>query len=122
MRIASISATSADSGRARRTAAASSACQKTGSRLIEVWWPAIVIERLTGPWNPSAGAAITSPACGSLGVEQRSQLFDDRPAELFDIHDRHGARVIARDVVADADRDEFDGRLALDPADHLAQV
>ncbi len=47
-RAASISATSAFSGRPKSFAAISSACQKIGSRLTDVWWPAISTERLTG--------------------------------------------------------------------------
>jgi len=34
----------------RRRAAASSAHQNIGSRLIEVWCPAMVTDRLTGGW------------------------------------------------------------------------
>ena len=48
IRSASIRATNADSGSRAFLAARSSANQKTGSRLIEVGCPAIVIERLTG--------------------------------------------------------------------------
>jgi hypothetical protein len=48
-RAASIRATSADSGSPASAASATSASQNTGSRLIEVAWPAIITERLTGP-------------------------------------------------------------------------
>ncbi len=58
IRNASICATSADSGTACRAAARSSARQNNGSRLIDVEWPAIVTERLTGPANPPGGAGI----------------------------------------------------------------
>ncbi len=39
-------------------AARSSALQNSGSRLIEVWCPAIVIDRFSGPTNPPGGATI----------------------------------------------------------------
>jgi hypothetical protein len=55
MRSASIAATSADSGSARSCAARSSAAQNRGSRLIDVWCPAMVIDRLTGPTKPPGG-------------------------------------------------------------------
>lgn len=54
-RRASNAATSADIGSPRRRAAACSAVQNTGSRLIEVWCPAIVIDRFTGPAKPPGG-------------------------------------------------------------------
>jgi len=47
-RSASISATKALSGRPRSRAAASSARQNIGSRLIDVWWPAINTDRFCG--------------------------------------------------------------------------
>lgn len=73
---ASTCATSADKGSARAIAACSSARQNKGSRLIEVWCPAIVIERLTGPTNPPGGATTViekrPKACGiSLPGESR---------------------------------------------------
>src|SRR5262249_41914994 len=48
-RSASIRATSAFSGSASALAASRKASQKTGSRLIDVACPAIMIERFTGP-------------------------------------------------------------------------
>src|SRR5690606_15072746 len=82
---------------------------------------------------PRAGSASTSEALArhggvtrdgrcSLHLEQPGQLLDDRPAELLHVHDRHRAFVVARHVVADADRDELDRALLLDPLDHLAEV
>ena len=44
------------------------------------------------------------------------------PGKLFRIDDRHRAAVIARDVMADADGDEFDRRAILDLLDHIAQM
>src|ERR1051326_8425300 len=43
-------------------------------------------------------------------------------AQLLGIDDRHGAPVIAGHVVADANRRQLDGPLALDLADDLAQM
>src|SRR6187431_865828 len=114
MRSASSSAISALSGSDRAVAARSSAAQNKGSRLIEVACPAIVTDRLTGPTNPPGGASIT--------VEQGGELLDQRAAELFGIHDRDRAGIIAGDVMADADRRQLDRRLGLDPVDHLAQM
>jgi hypothetical protein len=42
-----------------------------------------------------------------LFVEQPRQLFDHRAAQLFGVHDRHRAAIVAGDVVADADRNEL---------------
>jgi len=53
-------ATSADNGSPRATAACSSASQNGGSRLIDVWWPAIVIDRLTGPTKPAGGRSTSA--------------------------------------------------------------
>ena len=41
---------------------------------------------------------------------------------MFGIDEGDGAAIVARDVVADADRDQLHRRVALDLADHLAQV
>src|SRR5690606_14509729 len=82
---------------------------------------------------PRAGSASTSEALArhggvtrdgrcSLHLEQPRQLLDDRAPELLDVHDRHRALVIARHVMPDADGDELDRALLLDPLDHLAQV
>ena len=49
MRAASIRATSAFSGTWNLVAAASSPRQKIGSSVIDVAWPAIITDRLTGP-------------------------------------------------------------------------
>src|SRR5688572_25102995 len=49
MRCASMRATRALKGSPSAAAASRNASQKTGSRLIDVAWPAIITERLTGP-------------------------------------------------------------------------
>src|SRR3546814_19078494 len=54
--------------------------------------------------------------------EQGRELLHHGAAELVRVEDRHRTPVVARDVMADADGDEFDGRAQLDPLDDLAQV
>lgn len=80
IRTASIRATNALIGNPRATAATSSARQKTGSRLIDVGCPAMVIERLTGPMRSlGRGSVMARLSIDSLfAIEQRRQLFDDR--------------------------------------------
>ena len=58
-----------------------------------------------------------------LGVhlEQARKLFCHRPGQLFDIGDRHGALVIARHVMADANGDQL-YRAALFNRSHRADV
>src|SRR6185437_8540647 len=55
-------------------------------------------------------------------AEQFGELFGDRAAEFLRIHDGDGAAIVARDVVADADRDQLDRRTGLDLLDDVAQV
>src|SRR5258706_625558 len=55
-------------------------------------------------------------------VEQFGELFGDGAAELFGVDDGDGAAIVARDVVADADRDQFDRRAGLDLLDDVAQM
>src|SRR3954468_25078471 len=55
-------------------------------------------------------------------AEQFGGFFSDGAAELFGVHDRHRAAIIARHVVADADRDQLDRRAGLDLLDDVAQV
>src|SRR6266567_754236 len=43
-------------------------------------------------------------------------------AEVFGIHDGDRAAIVARDVVTDADRDQFDRRAGLDFLDDVAQM
>ena len=57
-----------------------------------------------------------------VGVEQRGELFGQRSGELLGVGDRHGAGVVAPDVVADADGEKFDRFPAFDHRDHVAQV
>src|SRR3546814_14274441 len=58
----------------------------------------------------------------SIHVKQPRQLLHHRPAQLLGVHDRHRAAVVARHVMPDADRAEFDRRLGFYPFDHLAQM
>ena len=74
-------------------------------------------------------SVLRQPPCGTLAspparlvLEKLRKLFRHRTAELFGIHDGDGAAIVARDVVADADGDEFDRRLRLDLFDHAPQV
>src|SRR5262249_19041873 len=66
------------------------------------------------------------PSTGRLrGVglaEQFGELFGDRAAELFGVDDSHRAAIIARHVVADADRDQLDRRAGFDFLDDMAEV
>src|ERR1700674_2719860 len=67
----------------------------------------------------------TRPAEGSVRrifVEQFGELLDHDAAELLGVDDRHGAPVIARHVMADSDRDQFDRRALLDVLDDPAQM
>ena len=50
------------------------------------------------------------------------KFFDHRAAEFLRVDDRHGAAIVARHVMADADRDEFDRRARLDLLDDAAQM
>src|ERR1700722_14063357 len=60
---------------------------------------------------------------GTLGLaEQLGKFFGDGTAEFFGIHDGDRAAIIARDVVTDADRDQFDRRPGLDFLDDMAQM
>ena len=55
-------------------------------------------------------------------AEQLGEFFGDGAAELFGVDDGDGAAIVARDVVADADRDQFDRRAGLDFLDDVAQM
>ena len=59
---------------------------------------------------------------GRLLLEQLGELLGHHAAELLGIHDGDGAAIVARHVVADADRDQLDRRARLDLLDHPAQV
>src|SRR6266851_9490582 len=60
---------------------------------------------------------------GLVGLaEQFRELFGDGAAEFFGVDDGDGAAVVARDVVADADRDHFDRRAGFDFLDDMAQM
>src|SRR5262249_33477521 len=66
------------------------------------------------------------PATGGLRdarlAEKFGQLLGDGAAELFGVDDGHRAAVVARDVMADADRDQFHRRAGLDLFDDVAEV
>src|SRR5437899_2624686 len=66
------------------------------------------------------------PATGGLRAmslaEELGELFGDRAAEFLGVDNGHGAAIVARDVVADADRDQLDRRAGLDLLDDVAQV
>src|SRR5262245_4330799 len=55
-------------------------------------------------------------------AEQLGELFGDGAAEFLGIDDGHRAAIVARDVVADADRDQFDRRAGLDLFDDVTQM
>src|SRR5215212_555037 len=60
---------------------------------------------------------------GTMGLaEQLGEFFGNRAAEFFGIHDGDRAAIVARDVVADTDRDQFDRRAGIDFLDDVAQV
>lgn len=60
------------------------------------------------------------PLHALLILKQFCELFHDRAAELFDIHDRHRPPVIAGHIVANANGDELHGRDFLDPLNHAS--
>src|SRR5690349_8824773 len=55
-------------------------------------------------------------------AEQFGELFGDRAAELFGVDDSHRSAIIARHVVADADRDQLDRRAGFDFLDDMTEV
>src|SRR5207247_3256800 len=54
-------------------------------------------------------------------AEQFGELLGNGAAELFGVDDGDGAAIVARHVVADADRDQFDRRAGLDFLADVAQ-
>src|SRR5690348_14303142 len=68
----------------------------------------------------------TPPATGRWRrirlAEQLGELFGDRAAEFLGIDDGHRAAIVARHVMADADRDQLDRRAGLDFLDDVAQM
>src|SRR5579859_1615502 len=102
IRFASMRATSADSGRSSSVAASPSAVQKTGSRLMEVAWPAIATERLIGPATPLTSIHM-------LAAVDRQRRAGDEAAVLGD-QERDTARNLRR-VAEAADRDLGDDLL-----------
>src|SRR5687767_5614092 len=55
-------------------------------------------------------------------AEQFGKLLGDGAAEFLGIDDGYRTAIIARVVVTDADRDQFDRRAGLDLLDDVAQV
>src|ERR1700722_5328172 len=55
-------------------------------------------------------------------AEQLCELFGDGGAEVFGIYDSDGAAIVTRNVMTDADRDQFDRRAGLDLLDDMAQM
>ena len=72
------------------------------------------------------GPPLRPPRPGGLEagmlVEEFGELLGHGAAQLLGIDDGHGALVVARDVMADADGDELDRRAVLDVDDDLAQM
>src|SRR5688572_3449744 len=55
-------------------------------------------------------------------VEKLGQLLCHGAAKFLCVHDGHCPAIIAGDIVADADRDQFDGRSPFNVGNDLAQV
>src|SRR5262245_25404860 len=73
-----------------------------------------------------SGMQAPSAAAGRLRrvglAEQLGELFGDGAAEFLGVDDGHCAAIVARDVVADADRDQLDRRAGLDLLDDVTQM
>jgi len=76
---------------------------------------AAVLRAQTTPCRPKS-------IVGRMLLEQFGEFFGHHATEFFCVHDRDGAPVITRNVMADADRDQFDRRAGFDLLDHPAQV
>src|SRR5882757_6542595 len=55
----------------------------------------------------------------ALFIKKTGQLLHHRAAEFLGVRDGDGTAVIARHVMADADRHQLDARIILDPMDHF---
>src|ERR1700722_6212405 len=55
-------------------------------------------------------------------VEEFGELLRHSPAKLFGVDDGHGAPVVARHVVANANGDQLNRRAGLDLLNHVAQM
>src|SRR5207244_5009427 len=60
--------------------------------------------------------------CAMGLAEEFGKLFGDGATELFGIDDGDRAAVVTRDIVTDADRDQFDRGAGLDLLDDVAQM
>src|SRR5690242_18856735 len=69
-----------------------------------------------------AGSLGRANVLGVLFVEQGGELLHHRATELVGVDDGDGTAIVARDIVADADRDQLDGGSRFDPVDDVAQV
>ena len=77
---------------------------------------ASAVDRYRRRGGPKSRRTMRSrPGRHSIGVEEAGQLFGHCAGELVDIGDRHGAFVVARHVMADADGDQFDHARAFPP-------
>src|SRR3954451_6418448 len=102
-------------------------CARSGATSAAVKIPAAVDarkpRRLTG-WRMCSGMQASAAAgwCTLRLAEQFGELLGNRAAEFLGIDDGNGTSIVARDVVADADRDQFDRRAGFDLLDDLAQM
>src|SRR6185369_10784228 len=71
----------------------------------------------------TARAVVARRGRGAVGLaEQLGEFFGDGAAEFLGIDDGDRAAIVARDVMTDADRDQFDRRAGLDLLDDVAQM
>src|SRR5216683_8232136 len=76
--------------------------------------------RILGMQSPPGAACGRRRAVGL--AEQFGEFLGDGAAEFFSVHDGDGAAIIARHIMTDADRDQFDRRTGLDLLDDVPQV
>ena len=55
-------------------------------------------------------------------AEQFGELFGDGAAELFGVDNGDRTAIVARDIMTDADRDQFDRRAGFDFLDDITQM
>ena len=78
-------------------------------------------ENLSRAGTPARGLG-GALVLGAVFLKELGQFFGHGATQFLGIDDGDGALVIAGHVMADADGDEFDGRLAFDVGNDLAQV